>query len=46
MADYNSGKDKAFSFLMGQVMKKLGRVGNPETVRRLLKEKLDNQGVS
>ena len=41
VADYRSGKDKAFGFLMGQVMKKLGKAGNPEMVKKALIQKLD-----
>ena len=41
VTDYRSGKGKALGFLMGQVMKSLGRAGNPETVRNALKERLD-----
>lgn len=40
VSDYHSGKDKAFGFLMGQVMKKLGRAGNPEAVRMKLTKKI------
>lgn len=40
VADYRAGKDKAFGFLMGQVMKRLGGNGNPETVRKILTESL------
>ena len=43
--DYRSGKDKAFSFLMGQVMKKLGGAGNPDVAKRVLKEMLDNEVI-
>jgi aspartyl-tRNA(Asn)/glutamyl-tRNA(Gln) amidotransferase subunit B len=39
--DYRSGKEKAFGFLMGQTMKKLGKAGNPEIVRKELKKVLD-----
>jgi aspartyl-tRNA(Asn)/glutamyl-tRNA(Gln) amidotransferase subunit B len=39
--DYRSGKEKAFGFLMGQVMRKLGGAGNPDMVRKVLKERLD-----
>ena len=38
--DYRSGKDKAFGFLVGQVMKKLGKAGNPEIVRKTLTDML------
>ncbi|MDR0197724.1 MAG: Asp-tRNA(Asn)/Glu-tRNA(Gln) amidotransferase subunit GatB [Oscillospiraceae bacterium] len=39
-ADYRAGKEKAFGFLMGQVMKKLGGSGNPDTARKSLKAAL------
>ena len=38
--DYQSGKDKAFGFLVGQTMKELRGKGNPQTVNRILKERL------
>jgi aspartyl-tRNA(Asn)/glutamyl-tRNA(Gln) amidotransferase subunit B len=38
--DYRAGKEKAFGFLVGQVMKKLKGAGNPEEVRALLKKQL------
>ena len=38
--DYRSGKDKAFGFIMGQVMKKLGKAGNPEAIRKCLQDTL------
>ena len=41
VGDYRAGKDKAFGFLMGQVMKKLGKAGNPDAVRKSLKSKLE-----
>ena len=43
-ADYRSGKEKAFGFLMGQVMKRLGGAGNPDIVRKTLRDSL--QGTS
>ncbi len=39
--DYNNGKEKAFGYLVGQVMKELKGKANPQTVNRMLKEKLD-----
>ena len=42
LADYRSGKQKAFGFLIGQTMKKLGGAGNPDAVKKILKDKLDN----
>lgn len=41
VSDYRSGKDKAFGFLMGQVMKKLGGTGNPAIIKKAIKELLD-----
>ena len=38
VADYRSGKEKVFGFLMGQVMKKLGKGGNPELAKSRLEE--------
>jgi len=42
IADYRSGKEKAFGFLMGQVMKQLQGKGNPASVKKILTEKLSN----
>lgn len=39
--DYLSGKEKAFGFLMGQIMKALKGAGNPDLVRKALKDELD-----
>lgn len=41
VADYKSGKEKAFGFMVGQTMRKLKGKGSPRTVNGLLKEKLD-----
>lgn len=41
VADYKSGKKKAFSFMVGQVMRKLAGKGSPRAVNGLLKQKLD-----
>ncbi|MDR0294184.1 MAG: Asp-tRNA(Asn)/Glu-tRNA(Gln) amidotransferase subunit GatB [Oscillospiraceae bacterium] len=41
-ADYRAGKTKAFGFLMGQVMRKLGGTANPDAVKKILKNMLDN----
>ncbi|MGI6205054.1 MAG: aspartate--tRNA ligase [Anaerovoracaceae bacterium] len=41
VADYKSGKKKAFGFMVGQVMRKLAGKGSPRAVNGLLKEKLD-----
>ena len=38
--EYKSGKDKAFGFLVGQVMKELKGKGNPQLVNSILKGKL------
>ena len=39
--DYRAGKEKAFGFLMGRVMKQLGGAGNPEMVKKMLRKTLD-----
>ncbi len=41
VADYKSGYDRAFSFLIGQVMKASGGKFNPQVVNRLVKEELN-----
>ncbi len=43
VADYRAGKDKAFGFLMGQVMKKLKGAGNPGLVRQTLQDLLEEK---
>jgi aspartyl-tRNA(Asn)/glutamyl-tRNA(Gln) amidotransferase subunit B len=40
VADYKAGKEKVFGFLMGQVMKKLGKGANPELAKKVLEEEL------
>lgn len=40
VTDWKSGKQKAFGFLVGQAMRKLGGKGNPQLVRQLLEEQL------
>lgn len=40
LEQYRSGKDKLFSFFVGQVMKNTGGKANPQMVNDLLKEKL------
>ena len=40
VADYKSGKDKAFNSLVGQVMKASKGKANPAQVTALLKQKL------
>lgn len=42
VADFKSGKNKAFGFLMGQAMRSLNGTGNPKVVEKILKEILDN----
>lgn len=43
VAEYRAGKDKAFGFLVGQVMKSLKDKGNPAQINALLKQKLENK---
>jgi aspartyl-tRNA(Asn)/glutamyl-tRNA(Gln) amidotransferase subunit B len=38
--DYRAGKGKAFGFLMGQVMKKLGGTASPEAIKSALTKEL------
>ncbi|MCL2721211.1 MAG: Asp-tRNA(Asn)/Glu-tRNA(Gln) amidotransferase subunit GatB [Treponema sp.] len=40
VTDYKNGKEKVFGFLMGQVMKKLGKGGNPELVKIKMEQML------
>jgi len=40
VADYKGGKEKAFGFLVGQVMKETRGKANPQLVNKLLKEEL------
>lgn len=40
VADYRAGKEKALTFLVGQVMKATRGKANPEAVNRILREKL------
>ncbi len=42
LADYKAGKDRAFGFLVGQVMKKTKGKANPAIVNELLTEKIKN----
>ena len=42
VADYKAGKQKAFGFLMGQVMKELGGSGNPAVVKEEMIKKLES----
>ncbi|MCL2804779.1 MAG: Asp-tRNA(Asn)/Glu-tRNA(Gln) amidotransferase subunit GatB [Treponema sp.] len=41
VADYRAGKEKVFGFLMGMVMKKIGKGANPELVKIKLEEMLN-----
>ena len=41
VADYRGGKEKAFGFLVGQVMRELKGKANPKTVNAVLRELLD-----
>ncbi|MCL2198853.1 MAG: Asp-tRNA(Asn)/Glu-tRNA(Gln) amidotransferase subunit GatB, partial [Defluviitaleaceae bacterium] len=45
VADYHAGKNKAFGFLMGQIMKRLKGAGNPETIKAMLEAKLKQEGA-
>jgi aspartyl-tRNA(Asn)/glutamyl-tRNA(Gln) amidotransferase subunit B len=40
--DYKSGKEKAFTFFVGQAMRALKGKANPQAVNKILKDKLDN----
>ncbi|MBI3543896.1 MAG: Asp-tRNA(Asn)/Glu-tRNA(Gln) amidotransferase subunit GatB [Deltaproteobacteria bacterium] len=44
VAEYRSGKDKVFGFLVGQVMKQMGGKANPGVVNELLKKRLTENG--
>ena len=39
--DYYGGKDRAFGYLVGQVMKKMRGKGDPGKVNEILREKLE-----
>ena len=41
-ADYRAGKEKAFGFLVGQVMRELRGQAAPAVVHRILREKLEH----
>lgn len=41
VADYKSGKEKAFGFLVGQAMKETRGKANPQVISKLLKEELE-----
>jgi aspartyl-tRNA(Asn)/glutamyl-tRNA(Gln) amidotransferase subunit B len=38
--DYHAGKEKAFQFLIGQVMKESKGKASPETIKQMLKAKI------
>jgi aspartyl-tRNA(Asn)/glutamyl-tRNA(Gln) amidotransferase subunit B len=40
VADYKSGQQKSFGFLVGQTMKQLKGKGNPQVINEILKKKL------
>ena len=42
IVDYKAGRDKAFGFLVGQVMKLTRGKASPQVVNELLKSKIDN----
>lgn len=41
VADYRSGKEKAFGFLVGQTMREMKGKADPQLINRLLKEELE-----
>ena len=41
VADYKAGKQKAFGFLVGQVLKQLGGTGNPNLVKEAMTRELE-----
>lgn len=43
IADFKSGRDKAFAFLVGQVMKLTRGKASPQIVNDLLRKKIENQ---
>ncbi len=42
VADYRSGQQKSFGFLVGMAMKELRGKGNPQVVNEILKKRLNN----
>jgi len=40
IVDFKSGKNEAFNFLVGQVMRKTEGRGDPDTIRKLLRQKI------
>lgn len=43
IVDFKNGKDRAFGFLVGQVMKETKGKANPQVVNKLLKEELEKR---
>ncbi len=43
LQDYKNGKEKAFGFFVGQIMKATRGQANPEMVNKLLRERLDRE---
>lgn len=43
LQDYKNGKEKAFGFFVGQIMKATRGQANPEMVNQLLRERLDRE---
>ncbi len=41
VADYQTGKEKAFGFLVGQVMRELKGKADPKVVNQTIREKLE-----
>ena len=41
VADYRSGKEKAFGFLVGQVMRELRGQASPQVVNQIIRERLE-----
>ena len=41
VADYRSGKEKAFGFLVGQVMRELRGQAAPQVVNQIIRERLE-----
>jgi aspartyl-tRNA(Asn)/glutamyl-tRNA(Gln) amidotransferase subunit B len=41
VADYKSGKEKAFGFLVGQAMKETRGKANPQIINKILKDELE-----
>ena len=41
VADYQAGKEKAFGFLVGQVMKQLKGKADPKVVNQVIRQKLE-----